>query len=143
MATSVLGSRTDTDAKSAPSHAVLWAIALAGVVAAAGAVGLALTSDDPGKEPGLHAALLAWAALPYILAGLIAWWRRPDSRLGPLMIAVGFLSFVPTLTWANAAVAITIGEAFDALPPVLFLHGIPSTGSESRRGLAVLMLLRG
>ncbi len=122
MAVSALGSRADADAGGAPRPVVLWGIALAGVVAAAGAVGLALTSDDPGQEPGLHAVLLDWAALPYILAGLIAWWRRPDSRLGPLMIAVGFLSFVPTLAWANSAVAITIGEAFDALPPVLFLH---------------------
>jgi signal transduction histidine kinase len=122
MAISALGSRADTDARGAPGLAVLWAIALAAVLAAAGAVALALTSDDPGQEPGLHALLLDWAALPYVLAGLVAWWRRPDSRLGPLMIAVGFVSFVPTLSWANPAVAITIGEAFDALPPVLFVH---------------------
>jgi hypothetical protein len=83
MASSALGSRADIDARGAPRLGVLWAIALAGVMAAAGAVGLALTSDDPGQEPGLHAALLDWAALPYILAGLIAWRRRPDSRLGP------------------------------------------------------------
>jgi signal transduction histidine kinase len=122
MAISALGSRADSDARGAPRPAVLWAIALAGILAAAGAVGLALTSNDPGEEPALHAALLDWAALPYILAGLIAWRWRPDSRLGPLMIAVGFLGFVPTLAWANAAVPITIGEAVDGLPPVLFLH---------------------
>src|SRR5687767_842890 len=101
MATSALFSSADTDAAGAPRPAVLWAIALAGVVAAAGAVALALTSADPGPEPGLHAALLDWATLPYVLAGLVAWWRRPDSRFGPLMIAVGFVSFVPTLSWAN------------------------------------------
>jgi signal transduction histidine kinase len=141
MAISALGSRADIDVQGAPRPAVLWAIALAGLVAAAGAVGLALTSDDPGQDPGLHAALLAWAALPYILAGLIAWWRRPDSRLGPLMIAVGFLSFVPILAWANAAVIITVGEAFDALPPVLFLHvflAFPSGRLERRLERAVV-----
>ena len=122
MAASAHDSRADTDAGRAPRPAVLWAIALAGVLAAAGAVALALTSVDPGQEPGLHALLLDWAALPYILAGVIAWWRRPESRLGPLMIVAGFLSFVPTLAWANAALPITIGEAFDELPPVLFLH---------------------
>jgi hypothetical protein len=141
MAISALDSRADTDAPGAPRPAVLWAIALAGVLAAAGAVALALTSDDPGQEPGLHALLLDWAALPYVLAGLIAWWRRPDSRLGPLMIAVGFLSFVPTLAWANAAVPITIGEAFDGLPPVLFLHvflAFPSGRLERRLERAVV-----
>jgi signal transduction histidine kinase len=141
MAISALDSRADTDARGAPRPTVLWAIALAGVVAAAGAVALALTSDDPGQEPGLHALLLDWAALPYVLAGLIAWWRRPDSRLGPLMIAAGFLSFVPTLAWANAAVPITIGEAFDGLPPVLFLHvflAFPSGRLERRLERAVV-----
>src|SRR5688572_18195676 len=141
MAISALGSRADTDARGAPRPAVLWAIALAGVLVAAGAVALALTSDDPGKEPGLHAVLLDWAALPYVLAGLVAWWRRPESRFGPLMIAVGLVSFVPTLAWANAAVPITIGEAFDGLPPVLFLHvflAFPSGRLERRLERAVV-----
>ena len=141
MAISALGSRADTGARRPPRPAVLWALAFAGVLAAVGAVGLALTSDDPGQEPGLHAVLLVWATLPYILAGAIAWWRRPDSRLGPLMIAAGFLGLVPTLAWANAAVPITIGEAFDGLPPVLFLHvflAFPSGRLEGRLERAVV-----
>ena len=141
MAISALGSRADTGARRPPRPAVLWALAFAGVLGAVGAVGLALTSDDPGQEPGLHAVLLVWATLPYILAGAIAWWRRPDSRLGPLMIAAGFLGLVPTLAWANAAVPITIGEAFDGLPPVLFLHvflAFPSGRLEGRPERAVV-----
>ena len=63
-----------------------WAIAFAGVAAAGGAVGLALTSDH-AEEPG-HVALLDWATPSYIIAGLIAWWRRPDSRFGRLMVAL-------------------------------------------------------
>jgi MYXO-CTERM domain-containing protein len=125
----------------APKPEVLWTVALAGVLAAAGTIALALTSDDPGQEPGLHALLLSWAALPYVLAGLVAWSRRPDSRLGTLMIAVGFLSFVPALAWANAAVPITIGEVFDLLPPVLFLHvflAFPSGRLERRLERAVV-----
>lgn len=141
MAISALGSRADTDARGAPRPAVLWAIALAGVAAAAASVGLALTSDHV-QEPGLQAALLDWATLPYILAGLISWWRRPDSRFGPLMIAAGFLSFVPTLGWANVAVPFTIGEVFDLLPAVLFLHvflAFPSGRLERRLERAVVM----
>jgi signal transduction histidine kinase len=139
MAISALGSGADTDARG-PRPAVLWAIAFAGVLAAAGAVGLALTSDH-AEEPGLHAALLVWATLPYILAGAIAWWRRPDSRLGPLMIAAGFVGFVPTLSWANAPLPYTIGEAFDELPPVVFLHvflAFPSGRLEGRLARAVV-----
>ena len=77
----------------APKLSLLWAIALAGCAAAAGSVALALTSDHVA-EPGLQAALMDWMALPYVLAGVIAWWRRPDSRFGPLMVAAGFVMFL-------------------------------------------------
>ena len=46
-----------------------------------------------GSEPTpreVQIALLVWISVPYVLAGLVAWWRRPDSRLGVLMIAGGF-----------------------------------------------------
>ena len=60
--------------------------------------------------------------MPYILGGLIAWSRRPDSRLGPLMIAAGFAMFVSSLQWASAALPYTIGLVFDLLPAALFIH---------------------
>jgi signal transduction histidine kinase len=73
-------------------------------------------------EPGLQAALLAWVSLPYVLGGLIAWRRRPDSRFGPLMVAAGFAMFVSSLQWASAALPYTVGLAFDLVPPALFIH---------------------
>jgi hypothetical protein len=84
-------------------------------------VALALTSDYV-TEPGLQAALLDWVALPYVLGGLIAWWRRPDSRFGPLMVAAGFAMFVSSLQWTSAALPYTVGLAFDLLPAALFIH---------------------
>jgi hypothetical protein len=104
-----------------PKPALLWAIALGGVVAAACAVVLALTSDHI-SEPGTHAALQAWALLGYVIAGVIAWWRRPESRFGLLMIAAGTVWFLTSLSSANVALPYTVGVAFDLLPPVLFLH---------------------
>jgi signal transduction histidine kinase len=73
-------------------------------------------------EPGLQAALLDWITLPYILGGLVAWSRRPDSRFGPLMVAAGFAMFVSSLQWASAPLPHTIGRAFDLLPAALFVH---------------------
>jgi hypothetical protein len=105
----------------APSPSVLWGVALAGCAAAAVSVEAALASDHLA-EPGLRAALLDWITLPYILAGLVAWWRRPDSRFGPLMVAAGFVMFLSSLQWANTAGPYTLGLAFDLLPVVLFLH---------------------
>ena len=99
-----------------PRAATLWAVGLAGWAAAGAAVALALTSDHV-SEPGVQALLTEWAVLGYVLAGTIAWWRRPENRFGPLMIGVGFAFFLTSLTWSNAAVPYTIGIAFDLLPP--------------------------
>ena len=105
----------------APEPPLLWAGALAGCAAAAVSVQLALASDHVA-EPGLQAALVDWITLPYIFAGLVAWWRRPDSRFGPLMVAAGFVMFLSSLQWANAPGPYTLGLAFDMLPVALFLH---------------------
>ena len=104
-----------------PKLGVLWALALAGCAGAAVAVALAFASDHVA-QPGLRAALLDWIVLPYILAGLVAWWRRPESRFGPLMVAAGFAMLLSGLQWSNAAVAYTVGLFFDLAPVILFLH---------------------
>jgi signal transduction histidine kinase len=105
----------------APKPVVLWAVALAGCAAAACTVAVDVTSDQL-SQPVVHAILLDWITLPYIFGGVVAWWRRPDSRFGPLMVAAGFGMFLASLGSANAALLSTIGNAFDLLVVVLFLH---------------------
>jgi signal transduction histidine kinase len=73
-------------------------------------------------EPLVIALLAKWLTVSYILCGLFAWWRRPDSRFGPLMVAAGFANFISTLSWTTSDVTFTLGQAFDLLPPVLFMH---------------------
>jgi signal transduction histidine kinase len=121
MAASAAPWSTGPGVARAPGSPVLWAAALAGCAAAAASVELALVSDHVA-EPGLQAALLDWITLPYVLAGLVAWWRRPDSRFGPLMVAAGFVTFLSSLQWANAPAPYTLGLAFDLLPVALFVH---------------------
>jgi signal transduction histidine kinase len=121
MALATAAREAETEAPRAPRRLVLWSIAVAGCAAAGLLVWLALVSDHVA-EPGLQAALTDWITLPYILAGVVAWSRRPDSRFGPLMIACGFAMFLSSLGWANATVPHTIGLAFDLLPAVVFLH---------------------
>jgi hypothetical protein len=119
---------------------MLWAIALAGCAAAAASVARALTSDHV-PEPGLQAALLDWITLPYILGGLIAWSRRPDSRFGPLMVVAGFAMFASSFQWTSAPLPYTIGLAFDLLPPALFIHvflAFPSGRLERRMARVVV-----
>jgi signal transduction histidine kinase len=100
---------------------MLWTLGVAGCLAAAGTIALAYGSDHL-EDPGLRAGLVVWVVVPYIGAGLVAWWRRPESRFGPLMVAAGFGFFLSSLQWANTALPYTIGLAFDLLPAVLFLH---------------------
>ncbi|HMJ94296.1 MAG TPA: hypothetical protein VK486_00470, partial [Thermoleophilaceae bacterium] len=100
---------------------MLLALAAAGCIAAAGTTLLGFTSDHL-EEPGLRTGLLNWVVLPFILAGLIAWWRRPESRFGPLMAAAGFSILLSSLQWANYALPYTLGFLFDLIPVVLFLH---------------------
>jgi signal transduction histidine kinase len=66
--------------------------------------------------------LLTWISVPYIAAGLVAWSRRPESRLGPLMITGGFASGLSALQFAERDLPYTIGAMCDLLPAAFFLH---------------------
>jgi len=100
---------------------LLFSLGAVGFAAAGASIALALASDHV-THPSTQSALMVWAVLGYILAGLVAWWRQPDSRFGLLMIAAGFAIFLSSLTWSNAGHPYTVGIAFDLLPAVLFLH---------------------
>jgi signal transduction histidine kinase len=122
MASFALAPRADTGLiRAPPKPLVLLGTALVGCAAAGFSVVSALTSDRV-REPEVQAALIVWVILAYVLAGVIAWWRRPDSRLGMLMIAAGFGTFVSMLGWSNVDLLRTIGQTLDFLPPILFLH---------------------
>jgi hypothetical protein len=117
-----------------PSPAVLCAIALGGLAVGVSSFRLAFSSDHV-LDPGLQASLYSLIEVPYILGGVIAWWRRPDSRFGPLMIAAGYTAFLANLAWANSPLPQTIGQVFDLVPLVLYLHvflSYPSGRLETR-----------
>jgi signal transduction histidine kinase len=100
-------------------------IAIAGCVAAAAAFVGALTNDAVGNELGeplVIASLVNWLTVSYVVCGVIAWSRSPGSGFGPLMVAAGFANCVATLSWVTSAVPFTIGQLFDLIPPVIFLH---------------------
>jgi signal transduction histidine kinase len=112
---------TEVELRPSPSVTTLLVIAVAGFAAAVILAVLAFSSDHL-VDPGVRAALGIWITVPYIAAGLIAWWRRPDSRFGLLMIVAGFGTFLSLFIWANSLFAYTIGQAFDFVPPVLLIH---------------------
>jgi signal transduction histidine kinase len=82
-----------------------------------------------GQTPAVAWMDLA-VGLAYIGAGLVAWRRRPDNRLGQLMTALGFAWFIGA--WSNTPPfmgsgaphwdAYRIAVAFDALGQALLVH---------------------
>src|SRR5436190_1541075 len=112
MATSATGTPSADAIARPPSPPFLFAIVLAGLAAAGCTILLALTSDHI-PEPGVHAALQVWGLLGFVLGGVVAWWRRPESRFGLLMVSAGGVWFLSTLSSANLGVPFTLGIAFD------------------------------
>ncbi len=72
----------------------------------------------------------------FIGSGLVAWWRRPTSRLGYLLIADGFAWFIGNLQGSSAPVLFGIGLWLVWLDYPIFAHlilGFPSGRLSSRR----------
>jgi signal transduction histidine kinase len=125
-----------------PPAAILWLLSLGGLAVGTATFLFAFNSDHV-LDPGLQASLYCLIEVPYILGGVIAWWRRPDSRFGPLMIAAGYTAFLANLAWANSPAPQTLGAAFDLVPLVIYLQvflSYPSgrLGSTLERALVVL-----
>ena len=99
----------------------LIALAVAGLALGLAAFALVTTSereDVPGPSVVL-ALTLGWA---FIGAGLYAWWRRPENRVGALMTMVGFVWFLGALTSAESAWAFTLGLALNSLWIAALVH---------------------
>lgn len=104
-----------------PRTWLLWAVAVAGVGVLTGVLILALASSRL-EPPVLRIFLISWIVVPYVLSGLVAWWRRPTSRLGPLMLLTGFAMMLTPLQWSSQPLWHSIGHLFDMVPAAMFLH---------------------
>ena len=109
------------EAHPAPQSWVLWAMAVAGAGVVVGSLVLTLAAEGLDQR-GLRAFLTAWIVVPYTVSGMVAWWRRPASRLGPLMLATGLTMALTTLQWSTEPVLHSVGNLLDMLPVALFLH---------------------
>ena len=62
------------------------------------------------------------AAASFLVSGLLAWWRRPANRLGPLMVATGFALLMRHLRYSHDALAFTLFFLFGDLGFALTVH---------------------
>ncbi len=131
---------TAHDEPATPRLSVLLGLAGLGVAAATIAVVL-VAGNEEDRAPWVRAALVGWIILAYLTCGLIAWWRRPANRLGPLMVAAAFGPFLSVLNEASAPLPETLGEVLRMLPVALFLHVFLAypTGRLERRGERIVV----
>ena len=67
----------------------LWALAIAGAVVL-GAQVVLISEAGFVSDQGLWIALDIFIGGGFVGVGLFAWYRRPDNRVGALMVATGF-----------------------------------------------------
>ncbi|HEX2128547.1 MAG TPA: histidine kinase [Solirubrobacterales bacterium] len=112
----------------------LWTIAAIGALTLATETALMAEADFVDDEA-------VWIALNWIIGGgflavgLYAWWRRPENRVGTLMVGTAFAWFVGILTNVEPAALFSIGLLVSNLflaPAIHLLLAFPS-GQLGRR----------
>ena len=93
-----------------------------------GVVMLVLGAADVGLAFAGPAALVLSSLLytlvgeVYVGSGLVAWSRRPSNRLGPIMVAGGFVIIVGDLVNTQDAVLIAAGTVVATVPIAVVVH---------------------
>ncbi len=100
-------------------------VVLAALLCGAGVVALVLTSDRADAD-------LAWAVCgpiviwSFVGTGLYAWRQRPESRIGALLVLLGFAWCLAALAFANAPLPYTFALVFAGFWGGVFLHLVMS-----------------
>ena len=109
-----------------PVQAPIGAARVRALVVGALVVGIAvavleLTSENRGTAV-VRAAFAAAVGWSFISTGLYAWLRRPESRIGALMVLLGFAWFLFTLDASDSSLVFTVSQVTGALWGGVFLH---------------------
>jgi signal transduction histidine kinase len=97
------------------------AVLLAAALCTTGVVAILLTSDreDANVAWAVLGPIVVWS---FVGTGLYATHRRPGSRVGMLMVALGFAWCVAAISLANSAFAFSLGLVVGGLWGGVFLH---------------------
>jgi signal transduction histidine kinase len=110
-------------------------LVLAGLwVTAAAAQWGALRPVVTGEHKSSAVILYHVVGASFAVCGLLAWYRRPDARTGPLMVVTGFLFFARLLlSRVDSSLAQTVGMAIGNLWVITFVALLVSFPSRPRR----------
>jgi signal transduction histidine kinase len=107
--------------------AALW-------VTAAAAEFAALRPALVGEHTSAPVILYHFVGASFAACGLVAWYRRPDGRAGPMMVATAFLFFARSLlSRLDSPAAQTVAMAFGNLWVITFVALLVSFPSRPRR----------
>ena len=104
----------------APHH-LRWTIGAA-IVAAAAAISVGTAASHHTELRGLWIAGSAAITWGFLGAGLFVWARRPDNRVGPLMVAVAFSWVVSDLVFSNSALLFSVGSMLSQVFIAVAVH---------------------
>jgi signal transduction histidine kinase len=97
------------------------AVVLVALAAGVGVMAIELASDHQDAKVvwAILAPAVGWS---FVGTGLYAWRRRPESRIGELMVLLGFAWFLFTLNAANSPLVYTFALVVGGLWGGVFLH---------------------
>jgi signal transduction histidine kinase len=97
------------------------AVAVAALAAGGVVIALVLGSDHVETKPvwAVFQPAVGWS---FIGTGLYAWRRRPESRTGALMVAMGFAWLLSALDVSNSPLVYTVSLVTGGLFGAVFLH---------------------
>ncbi|NLT06849.1 MAG: sensor histidine kinase, partial [Solirubrobacterales bacterium] len=121
-----------------PGTRTLW-LAVASVAAAGTALCLVesvLVIAEPLGSPTWALLLPPLAAAAYLVAGAIAWARRPANRMGALIVAGGFVLLAAGLVNVAIPALTAVGLIFATVPLAVVVHLLHAFPSGRLRGRA-------
>jgi signal transduction histidine kinase len=92
-----------------PSRLTLALVAAAGVALCVVSVAVVLSTPGPGDRPLIALGYALVIAVP-VAVGLWTWYARSENRFGRLLVAAGFLWFLPTLASSGNELVYSIGR---------------------------------
>jgi signal transduction histidine kinase/CheY-like chemotaxis protein len=124
--------------RSAPLRVLAWPLCLlVGLASISWLAGLRLSDTTPFDAGPLigGVALVGWSTA---LAGLVAWSRRSDRLVGPLLVVAALAWFVGAVSWADD----TLPALYDTIPGIVHVFpAVPINDGGAFQGYYVLALV--